>query len=413
VSRRGMAPKKSILKKPAQAKATKQKSELAVAIARGVVTKARRPFALFTQEQLKQAAFAGRPWTSCMAEVAARWKAMTAEEQAMYRQRSLEEFDVQRRQALELGLRSRRGCPAVAGGVTLALQQHPDQVRFGHFVMGGAGKLGRGSYGRVVEGRHIQTGQRAALKIFDDDSAEDAKREIAVYRDKIPGLGAAAPFLSMLACREDPPMPWMALPLVQGGVTSALKRDRSPDTVDAMVIQIGKAVFYLHQALVLHLDIKPGNVLWDPFRANAYLIDFGMSEYSDSDGVAITAAHQRYTTAVYRAPELWASKMTPGLLTRAADVWSYGCFVSEVCTGRILMDAGTGHQDEDRHLFKRITAWCQGWPAGPRAWQCSAVLLLPPRWRQLVWWCLAPAAKRRPKVLSEDVRELALDRLPS
>ena len=85
------------------------------------------------------------------------------------------------------------------------------------------------------------------------------------------------------------------------------------------------------EAGVIHCDLKPENIL---FTANekhdtVKIIDFGSSCFHFKSG--FTYVQSRY----YRAPEILL-----GLpYDHAVDMWSFGCIIAELYTGRPLFPA--------------------------------------------------------------------------
>ena len=81
---------------------------------------------------------------------------------------------------------------------------------------------------------------------------------------------------------------------------------------------------------VIHCDLKPENVLWkDNTHKKLKIIDFGSSCWSNKPG--FTYVQSRF----YRCPEivLGLGYGTP------ADMWSVGCILYEIITGRPLFPA--------------------------------------------------------------------------
>ena len=85
----------------------------------------------------------------------------------------------------------------------------------------------------------------------------------------------------------------------------------------------------MHSKAVLHLDIKPSNVLLSLTERRAVLCDFSLSEV-----VGEPLRSKQYTTAGYRAPELWAKdehgSCSAAAVDFPADQWSYGVVLWEL-----------------------------------------------------------------------------------
>ena len=96
----------------------------------------------------------------------------------------------------------------------------------------------------------------------------------------------------------------LALELFIGSLAAYLAQARplQVEEMEAMACQIGSALALLHTTLrVVHTNVNPAHVLWQPLRHRAALIDFAMSE----NIVAERPSHTVYGDKVYRAPELW------------------------------------------------------------------------------------------------------------
>ena len=293
-------------------------------------------------------------------------------------------------------------------------------VQYGAFtVVNQRRRLGQGSYARVVLAQHSVTGRRVALKIFEDADAADARREIQVYQRLHEGNDAPPHFLALLDFSSCCPTPWLALSFMPECLTSLLRRDRSCEVNVTVCSQIGAAVTHLHAKQILHLDIKPGNVLWDHASRAAYLIDFGISKLANHRGFAKAAYAQTLVTSLYRPPELWAvfngcwRDRDSVQLSSSVDVWSFGCFVFEVFRSRYLMMPADSKTDDTSNIWATVRQWCHAWSSQKiHEAPCSAILELPMDWRSLVWWACAPTPSHIPRLMEYDIRE-AMSRLKS
>ena len=96
------------------------------------------------------------------------------------------------------------------------------------------------------------------------------------------------------------------------------------------VRQIGSALDYLHSRNVMHLDVKPSNVLVDD-ASNAVLIDFGVSKRYDESG------HQTSSTPVgishgYAPIEQYSQ--TTLTFSPATDIYALGATLYKLLTGQ-------------------------------------------------------------------------------
>ena len=91
--------------------------------------------------------------------------------------------------------------------------------------------------------------------------------------------------------------------------------------------QLLRAVAALHRCGYAHTDIKPDNILYDARTGHARLADLGSAEKELSQGTT-------FGTREYMAPEL----IVGAPMGLSLDMWSLGCTVFEILTGRQLFN---------------------------------------------------------------------------
>ena len=96
----------------------------------------------------------------------------------------------------------------------------------------------------------------------------------------------------------------------------------------ALAREIGQELNILHSNNLLHLDIKPSNILMRSYKPfNLVLIDFGISTLLASD--MSKKFTQTRGTPMYQSPESWA-----GSMNRASDWWGLGMILLEIASGK-------------------------------------------------------------------------------
>lgn len=125
----------------------------------------------------------------------------------------------------------------------------------------------------------------------------------------------------------------------------------------ALFDQVCNAVQHAHRNLVVHLDLKPGNILVTD-DGTVKLLDFGISRLigdEGADAMPVTRGGPRAFTPEYASPE----QMSGDVLTTAADVYSLGVVLFELLAGR-RPNSNTKNLDDrpstDRAISRPSTA---------------------------------------------------------
>jgi WD40 repeat protein/serine/threonine protein kinase len=116
-----------------------------------------------------------------------------------------------------------------------------------------------------------------------------------------------------------------------------------------LVRQVAEAAHALHEAGIIHRDIKPGNVLVSAVGTEAMLVDLGLAQLADDVEGRLTRTRQFVGTLRYASPQ---QILAVGQLDRRTDVYSLGATLWELLALRPLF--GAAEQTPTPDLMEKI-----------------------------------------------------------
>ncbi|MFF0561975.1 serine/threonine-protein kinase [Streptomyces sp. NPDC004266] len=192
--------------------------------------------------------------------------------------------------------------------------------------------LGRGGAADVYEGMDLRLRRPVAVKVFRPDGAADTEERFdsegrLLAQLQHPGL------ITVYDCGRDDGTPYLVMELVRG--TTLRRRIAAAALAPAEACRIGaalaSALAHVHEAGVVHRDVKPANILLDE-AGTPRLTDFGISRLLGTTAQTVTGA--LVGTAAYMAPEQVLGRAAGP----AADIYSLGLVLIESIKGELEYD---------------------------------------------------------------------------
>src|SRR5271154_6123997 len=129
----------------------------------------------------------------------------------------------------------------------------------------------------------------------------------------------------------------------------------NPITIKSFMHQLLKGIDFCHTNRVLHRDLKPQNLLINS-KGVLKLADFGLAR---AFGIPVNTFSNEVVTLWYRAPDVLLGSRT---YNTSIDIWSAGCIMAEMYTGRPLFP-GTTNDDQLAKIFRLMgTPTERTWP---------------------------------------------------
>ena len=214
--------------------------------------------------------------------------------------------------------------------------------------------LGQGGFGITYKGEHTMLGTTVAIKEFfmkgacerDENSTHvttsQSNSELASrFRTKFLKEAKTLAVLKhpniirVFDVYEDNGTAYYVMDYIEGNNLSDIVEGKgrlSEPLALKYIRQVANALNYLHQKKLLHLDVKPANILLDKNTGNAILIDFGVSKQYDQDGQQTSTTPPAISKG-YSPVEQYAQGSNVKTFSPATDIYSLAATLYKLVTG--------------------------------------------------------------------------------
>lgn len=258
--------------------------------------------------------------------------------------------------------------------------------------------LGTGGMAVIYHGRDLRTRRDVAVRTLRKEyRSNPATRARFRQETRYQALTNHPNIARIYDLHEQQEAPWAIMELVPGTTLQALLAQHGPySALDAadLLDQVAAALDHLHGKDVVHLDVKPENLLVTP-DGTVKLIDFGLAQHMGAPQEAIGGI--TFGTAAYLSPE--QARGDP--VDAAADIYSLACVIYEVITGTPPFGTATDAPNPAEARKALIRAHLSAEPTPPS--RLRPDLMLPPAVDDVLLWALA----KRPSERYQDVAAFA------
>lgn len=194
-------------------------------------------------------------------------------------------------------------------------------------------EIGRGAMGVVYLGKDPTIARTVAIKtlsyqVFDDSNLDELKGRF--FREaKAAGRLSHPAIVTVYDVGEEADLAYIAMDYAQGRPLSDYGKPGRllPLTkVLEVVAVVAEALAYAHSQKVVHRDIKPGNIIFNPDSGRIKITDFGIAKIADDSR---TRTGSVMGSPLYMSPE----QLKGQTVTGASDIYSLGITLYKLVTG--------------------------------------------------------------------------------
>ncbi|UCC96989.1 MAG: protein kinase [Phycisphaerales bacterium] len=205
-------------------------------------------------------------------------------------------------------------------------------------------ELGRGAMGVVYLAHDTKLDRSVAIKSLPPEVEDNPKVLSRFAREARVLASLNHPNIATIydEIEEAEGLSYLILEYIPGQ-TLAERIAKSPLKLDealSIAFQIAEAVAAAHEHDVIHRDLKPGNIKITP-EGKVKVLDFGLAkalggEVTDQQST-VTEPGRVIGTPAYMSPEQARGQLTD----KRGDIWSFGCVLYEMLTGKVPFEGET------------------------------------------------------------------------
>lgn len=194
-------------------------------------------------------------------------------------------------------------------------------------------EIGRGAMGRVYLGFDPRIARRVAVKTLTYDSFSgkgmDEIKSRFFREAEAAGRLNHPSIVSVFDVGEEGDMAFIAMDFAEG---KALNNFVSPENllpvfeVYRIIFDVATALEYAHENNIVHRDVKPGNIIYNPSPYQVKVTDFGIARLLDDSK---TSTGEILGSPLYMAPE----QLKGNKVNRSADIFSLGVTFYQLLAG--------------------------------------------------------------------------------
>jgi len=217
------------------------------------------------------------------------------------------------------------------------------EKKIGNYILGK--KLGQGTFGIVVLGKHEITGESVAIKILDKEKIVRESDKTRLEREiRIMKIMYHNNIVHLYQVIENSKELFLIMEYISGKeLFDYIINKRHLDELESCKFyqQIISGIEYLGKTKVAHRDLKPENLLLDS-KKNIKIVDFGLSNTYFQNELLSTACG----SPCYAAPEMLSGEKYNGI---NIDIWSSGIVLYAMLCGYLPFE-----DNDNPKLYKKI-----------------------------------------------------------